>query len=358
MWDAPAERAELAGAMARELGMGVAVSDAAGKPLESYGPPCGMRAFAVAVERAGATLGTVRACWGRRGGFDPWRILLPLCAAGAVLWAISGRVARRLARPLAEVARVAQAIGAGKLDERACLSGRDTEEVRAVAASLNDMADRIQKQLADQRALLAAVSHELRTPLARIRLLVELARSNGADAKTLDELDREAVEIDQIVGELLAGSRIDFAALAPRPLDATEVAGRALERAGLPAALLSVQGGGATFEGDPTLLARALANLLDNAARHGGGLKALRVSRRGATIAFEADDAGPGFVPGEEDRAFEPFNQSGVVRKRAVGSLGLGLSLVRRIALAHGGRAYAQNLAGGGARVGFEIAAR
>lgn len=358
VWDAPVERAELAEAAARELGMGVTLVDAAGGLLGSFGPACGRRVFELPVERQGSALGTVRVCWGPRGRFNPLRMLLPLAVAGAVLWAFAGSVARRLARPLAEVARVAQEIGAGKLDARARIAGRDSDEVRAVAVSINDMAERIQKQLADQRALLAAVSHELRTPLSRIRLLVELARSNGADAKTLDELDREAVEIDQLVGELLAGSRIDFAAIAPRPLDAAQMARRALERAGLPATLLSIEAGDTAIQGDPTLLARALANLIDNAAKHGGGLRALRVVRRNGAIAFEADDAGAGFAAGEQELAFEPFHRPDGQPERAAGSLGLGLSLVRRIAEAHGGRAYAQNRPEGGARVGFEVAVR
>ena len=86
----------------------------------------------------------------------------------------------------------------------------------------------------------AAVSHELRTPLARIRLLVEIGRQAVAaqgqgepsDPRTLDEIEREAIEIDALVGELLASARIEFQAVTPKPLDAVEVARRALERAG------------------------------------------------------------------------------------------------------------------------------
>ncbi len=171
------------------------------------------------------------------------------------------------------------------------------------------MAARIERQLADQRELLAAVSHELRTPLARIRLLTEMAREgNGPSACVLDDLDREVMEIDALVGDLLASSRLDFAALTVTRLDPAEAAIRALERAGLDPTLLEVDEGTPAFQADATLLARALANLLENARAHAGGAERLRVRPGGQrSVAFEVEDRGPGFADGEETRIFEPF---------------------------------------------------
>jgi signal transduction histidine kinase len=218
----------------------------------------------------------------------------------------------------------------------------------------------------DQRELLAAVSHEVRTPLARIRMLVELGRSVASgpdggpflvDAKTLDDLDREVIEIDALVGELLASSRLDFAALTKTELDAGDVARRAVERQSL---TTTVDGPGVPvrFKADPTLMQRALANVLQNAAVHGGGVDAVRVTTRHDTVRFEVTDRGPGFAAGDETRVFESFYRG---QSRAEGSashaaLGLGLALVERIAIAHGGRAFAENRTDGpGARVGIEL---
>jgi len=149
------------------------------------------------------------------------------------------------------------------------------------------------------------------------------------------------IEIDTLVGELLASARLDFAALSPRPLEGGEVARRALERAGLAAEMLLLppEGAGALrFEGDATLVARALANLLDNARRHGGGARTLRVGRSAGFITFEVEDGGPGFP------------SDGQSKERAEGSLGLGLVLVRRIADAHHGSLTLANRVEGGAR--------
>ena len=116
------------------------------------------------------------------------------------------------------------------------------------------------------------------------------------------------------------------------------------------------------FQGDPTLVQRAVGNLVQNAAVHGGGVLALRLrgGDGGRAVTFEVDDGGPGFAPGEEEQVFRPFHRG----KGSGASLGLGLSLVRRIAEAHGGQAYARTRrdpstgAAVGATVGVSFARR
>jgi signal transduction histidine kinase len=179
-------------------------------------------------------------------------------------------------------------------------------------------------------------------------LLVELAREGGANPKALDELDREVVEMDSLVGQLLASARVDFGALSRAELTLADLTGRAVERAGLPAAARELQTSRATLTADATLLARALANLFDNARRHGGGAEKLVVREEPGRVLFEVLDRGPGLQPGSDP--FADGTPSGGTRGDG---LGLGLKLVKRIALAHRGDAFAANRPDGGARVGL-----
>jgi signal transduction histidine kinase len=237
--------------------------------------------------------------------------------------------------------------------------------VGVLAEAINDMAVRIERQMTDQRELLAAVSHEIRSPLARLRVLAELLRGGNVSEETLAKLESETLEIDALVDKLLASSRLDFGALSPRNVSARELALRAVERAGLAPELVVDETGAATLDADATLLERALGNLLENAERHGGGVAALRVTCDAARVRFEVTDRGPGFSEQALAHAFDAFyrgERPGAAsvaeadRRGAHGSLGLGLSLVERIARAHGGRAWVRNREGGGAAVVVEVA--
>jgi two-component system OmpR family sensor kinase len=351
-WDNPVERDAFARETARDLGLDLRLVDLSGQTLITVGSPCEGNTLDAPVLRAGERIGTVRACFANRRPFRPERGVLILLIIVGVLWAASGKIARRIARPLDELAGVVKRIGGGDLKARAEMSLRTRDEIGVVAEAINEMATRIEKQLTDQRELLAAVSHELRTPLARMRLVSEIARDGGATPKTFDDLDREVVEMDALVGELLANSRVDFGLLQVRELDAKDAAVFALERAGLPVALLSVDGA-STVRADPTLLARALGNLIDNAKKHGGAVDRF-VVRKGdqAHVVFEVHDRGPGIPADALTRVFEPFERAG--EKKAEG-LGLGLNLVKRIAEAHKGSAFALNRDQGGATVGISL---
>ncbi|HEX8698750.1 MAG TPA: ATP-binding protein [Myxococcaceae bacterium] len=356
VWDVPERRDALVQGISRDLDVDMEVLDASGALLARTGEACEEPDLSIPVVREGTPLGLVKACYWRSRPRRPWRLVLPLVISCAMLWMLSGAIARRLTRPMDVLVRTASELGAGKLESRVQLGRGATGEMGVLADAFNDMAARIERQMADQRELLAAVSHELRTPLARMRVLTEILRDDGGNPKTLDQVDREVVELDALVGELLASSRLDFGQVTSRPLDAQELAARALERTGLPPELLSVELTDTALVGDATLLGRALANLLDNARRHGQGAETLRILEREGRLAFCVDDRGPGLLPGEETRIFAPFyrkDRGGEARE--AGSLGLGLALVQRIARAHGGEAFAENRPGGGARVGFSV---
>ena len=272
-----------------------------------------------------------------------WHIVLAFIG----LSMFSGAIAYRLTRPMLMAIKAATDIGDGKLDTRL-----DTDsnrgEMRILAMSLNEMAGKIKQQLADQRQLLAAVSHELRTPLGHMRVLIDTARDTGG-TKPLDELQREVLMLDDLVGKLLAQSRLEFGNLDRQPVDLGELVADVATSAGIAAEAIEADGD-VHAPIDPTLVRRAVSNLIDNARVHGGGAVAVRIVCRAAQVAIEVDDAGPGVAQDRRADAFRAFVPS------SAGGLGLGLSLVSRIAVAHGGGAWISDRPGGGARVGFTIA--
>jgi signal transduction histidine kinase len=287
----------------------------------------------------------------------PWVRMLALGAVGSVLWVLSGLAARRIAAPLSELARVVGDFGAGKLKSRVQLRYDGTSEISGLAAAFNDMAARIETQFQNQKELLGAVSHELRTPLARMRVLLEMLRETGADGATIAKVEREIIEMDALVGELLAGARVDAGALSKRELDVADVTRECAERAGQSALPIHIAAGAERVHADATLLSRALVVLLDNAAKHGGSLVQMGVSRQGDRLRFSVEDDGPGFDASDLQRLFTPFARGRGEAPDEGRGVGLGLYLVRRIAEAHGGTAFAENRASGGACVGFSVAA-
>lgn len=370
VWDDPAARDRLGAEMAGDLRLSVRLLDDRGATLATYGDrSCDTPGFVTPV-RSSPELPSRGEVWicappGHHG--RGWLMAMAgLGAACFVIWAAAGMAARRLTAPLWDVARVARDIGDGKLGSRVMLPERHhIGEMGILAESVNDMASRIEKQLRDQKELLAAVSHELRTPLGHIRVILETMRdAPGASdekartetEKRIDELEKEVCEVDDLVGELLASSRLTFDTLAHRKLEALDVAARALERTGLDLSLLESAEESVPFDGDATLLGRALANLLENAKRHGGGVAAMRIEATPDEVVFVVEDRGPGFSDVELQKVFESFYRGDHRAGASHGSLGLGLSLVRRIAEAHGGRAWAENRQGGGAKVGIRIA--
>jgi two-component system OmpR family sensor kinase len=347
-WDDAPARSELVASLGRDLDLGLTLQDGDGAVLQREGS-CQRPDLVVPVPGRGV----LQVCMPRHPFGASWRLALGVLAAIGILWLASGRIARRIARPIVHLADVARDIGDGKLASRARLDWRATGEIGALTTAINDMAGKIERQMRDQRELLAAVSHELRTPLGHVRVIGDLLATTG-DPALLARLEQEVLEMDRLVGELLASARLDFSAMTPTRLDVAALAGVALERLRLPAERLLVETDDRQATADATLLLRAIGNLIDNAERHGKGLVRLCLRSRPGRLAIEAEDAGPGFSEAELSRAFEPFQ-----RRAAQGddgrSLGLGLSLVRRIAEAHRGAAYVRNRPGGGAVVGLEL---
>jgi len=263
-------------------------------------------------------------------------------------------------RDLRVLEDAARGFGAGNLATRANL--RKRSNVYALARQFDEMAERIQGSIQHQREMMNGISHELKTPIARLEFGIALLQSPVSEAQRsvrLDALRRDVRELDELVSELLALSRLEQGAThlvlmrvaVGEWLDsvvasvANDVADRQLTLA------VHAEGAPAHHVCDPRLLARALLNLIRNATRYASNTITIRAEAGPAgALRLTVEDDGPGIPEPDRARVFEPFLRLDASRDRHTGGFGLGLAIVRRIALVHGGDVRLDAATGGGAR--------
>ena len=272
-----------------------------------------------------------------------WGLLAITAVVSALLgWFAAGRVLR----PLREMTDAARTISAGNLGRRLALTGPD-DEFKRLGDTLDDLLARLETSFDAQRRFVANASHELRTPLTveRTLLQVALADPDATEASlraTCEELLACGREHERLLESLLTlasserglghSERVDLARLAGRvlltPRPDMQRHGLELDTALEPAAAA----------GDPALIERLMANLVDNAVRYNrpGGRVEVRTAAVNGHAVVSVTNTGPVVPPDETDRLFEPFQRLGGGRAAgADGHHGLGLSIVRAIAVAH-----------------------
>jgi two-component system OmpR family sensor kinase len=263
-------------------------------------------------------------------------------------------------RPVDSMRRRAAAISAETPGERLPVP-QTGDEIERLGETLNEMLARLEAALERERDFVADAGHELRTPLALLRTELELALRHGGSPEELrtavrtssEEVDRLA----QLAEDLLLIARSDRGRLPLRfeDLDASEVLGSVARRFEWRAHAAGRQltsedtAAGLQVHGDRIRLEQAVGNLVENALRHGGGDVRLSAAAADGSVELHVVDEGDGFPPEFLERAFERFTRSDQARAR--GGAGLGLSIVRVIAEAHGGTAHAANKDGSGVDV-------
>jgi signal transduction histidine kinase len=269
--------------------------------------------------------------------------------------------AGRMLRPVREITRRTRLISAGNLHERLAFEG-PPDEFTELGDTLDDLLARLQRSFDAQRRFVANASHELRTPLTVERTLLQVALADpNANAETLratcEELLITGREQERLIDAMLTLAASESGIGKREPVDLGEMAARVLAepRFEREAAGLSITSdlAPAVTMGDPDLLERMLANLVDNAVQHNipAGTAHVRTGVSDGRPFAEVTNSGVVIAPDEVPILFEPFRRLGQQRVGDSGHQGLGLSIVRAIATAHGATVDAKPGPNGGLTV-------
>lgn len=276
---------------------------------------------------------------------SPWhrRLLLSFLLTALLVAPLAWWFARRLTQPIRAFAGAAERLGADP--DAPPMPAEGPTEVRAAVHAFNDMQEKLRLYVQGRTEMIAAIAHDLRTPLTRLRF-----RAEAAPEEVRDKIAADVEQMDGMIASVLAFVRGETGREAREPVDlAALVASVADDAAETGGAVTLEEAQPATVAGDAVALRRLLTNLIDNAVKFAGGARVSLV-REGAWAMLRVDDDGPGLPGPELERAFEPFHRGEPSRNRETGGAGLGLSVVRGIARAHGGDARLENRPEGGLR--------
>lgn len=256
-------------------------------------------------------------------------------------------LARGITGRLERLQKAAKSWSTGSLSVRAPVEG--TDEIAALALTLNKSAERIEGLVAQQKRVLASASHELRSPLARLQMALSLIESAPASRQVqlLQSAEEDVHELDRLIEDLLLTARAEQGAARPtRLLDLLELVQNEAQKSQL---VVNASCERATIHGDAPMLRSLIRNLLENAQRHAGGNHVEIDVSVGATHArLTVADRGPGVAEDQAQRIFEPFYRPQGHHEGNDRGVGLGLALVKQVAQHHGGNAWYEPRNGGG----------
>ena len=269
--------------------------------------------------------------------------------------------AGRALRPVMDITHIARRASEQEFDQRVGLTGPN-DELKMLGDTIDHMLDRLDTAFAGQRRFVADASHELRTPLAIMRTATDVALANPRPTPprliemaraVRDSVDRaEALTASLLVLARSSGPlrQADYVDLSDTVQDALEAAAPACRERGL---AVSTRLGDAPVRGDRPLLEAMVGNLVENAVRHnlrGGRIEVAAGVEDGRAVLRMAN-SGPPIAASAVPELFEPFHRGNGSRAATEAGSGLGLSIVRAVAAAHGGGVDAGPLPGGGLEV-------
>ncbi|ARX87011.1 sensor histidine kinase [Streptomyces alboflavus] len=286
------------------------------------------------------------------------RSLLALLGLAVIAFAFGYAMAGRVLSPLGRITRTARAVAGSDLSRRIELDGPD-DELKELSDTFDEMLERLQRAFTAQQRFVGNASHELRTPLAINRTLLEVHLSDPGAPVELQQLGKTLLATnersEQLVEGLLLLARSDNQIVERKPVDLAEVADRAVDQALSEADAKGVQirgeRGPAVVQGNGVLLERIALNLVQNAVRYNvkeeGWVEVTTEAQHGQAV-LVVTNTGPVVPAYEIDSLFEPFRRLRTERTGSDKGVGLGLSIARSVARAHGGRIIAEPREGGG----------
>ncbi|MFF4474269.1 sensor histidine kinase [Streptomyces sp. NPDC001599] len=286
------------------------------------------------------------------------RSLLALLGLAVIAFAFGYAMAGRVLSPLGRITRTARAVAGSDLSRRIELDGPD-DELKELADTFDDMLERLQRAFTAQQRFVGNASHELRTPLAINRTLLEVHLSDPGAPVELQQLGKTLLATNErselLVEGLLLLARSDNQIVERKPVDLAEVAGQAVDQVHAEADSKGVEIRGtrdaAVVQGNGVLLERIALNLVQNAVRYNiaeQGWVEVTTAVEGGQAVLVVTNTGPVVPAYEVDNLFEPFRRLRTERTGSDKGVGLGLSIARSVARAHGGHISAQPREGGG----------
>jgi signal transduction histidine kinase len=273
----------------------------------------------------------------------PLRLMALVAITGITVALLAGWSVRRLTRPLTTLADAATGL-ARNLD-RPPLAESGPTEVMLAARAFNTMQRELKANLETRSQALAGVSHDLRLPITRAKLRLEQL----SDAQVKRSIEADLDEMEQMIANTLEFLRAGSSAEAFVRLNLNALIEGVAEDMEALGANVQVRGrAGAPLNARPQSLRRCLANLLDNARRHGGSAIEITLLDSLQCVEIRIEDRGPGIPAAECARVFEPYVRLEPSRAKHTGGTGLGLAIARAIARAHGGDVTLENRDGGG----------
>jgi two-component system sensor histidine kinase CpxA len=302
-----------------------------------------------------------RAAFGASRPLFLWESAIAFLVSGCICWLLT----RHITRPILDLRNATRQLAEGALNTRAVAdAAHRRDEIGALIADFNLMANGIDTLVTGQRQLIYDISHELRSPLARLNIALDLIRSGRSVSMAYEHMERDLASLDELSERLLTIARLD-ATPAPSLATTVDFSGLVIqivrdaefESQEKNIALRLTFANDLCVQGNPALLSSAVENVVRNAIHYTGAGTSVEISLtrepspKGDIARLVIQDHGPGVPEPELQNIFRPFYRTAEARDRKSGGAGLGLAIADRVARAHQGTIIARNLEAGDLRL-------